>query len=118
MSELEAVPGATGAVREEQNLRARLYSINHVFLPPELPQEDDSSEFCELLLTEDVRIALQGFRALLADQPGVEPLDRCSDLVQRMQRIRGEHGHLAGEVLDTEMEKLGHGSQFLFHVIS
>ena len=110
MSQIERVPPVTAAI-EQRNLEARLYMINHVFLPPELPQEDDRNECREWSLMEDVLIGLQRFRGLLpSDQQGLGLLDRCSDLMERMKRTRDQNGFLLKEILDAEVEKLGDGS--------
>ncbi|KAF2803121.1 uncharacterized protein BDZ99DRAFT_526870 [Mytilinidion resinicola] len=115
MSANEKIPQAT-AEFEERNIEARLYTINHIFLPPELPQENDGSDIHEWFLTEDVRIALQRFRTAFGDASGSDTIDRCIELIKRMQRVRDRGGFLEGKMLLSELERLGQNDILAIHM--
>ncbi|OCK75837.1 hypothetical protein K432DRAFT_307659, partial [Lepidopterella palustris CBS 459.81] len=79
------------------------YQINHVFLPPELPQKDDTSPLHEKALMETVSAALKRFRSYF--QPSERPeLDRCIRMVGNMICLRDANGFLNPATLNKEIQ--------------
>jgi hypothetical protein len=84
---------------------AFLYQINHVFLPPELPQKDDTNPSHEKALMETVSRALERFKSYF--QPSERPeLDRCIRMIGCMIGLRNTDGFLNPTKLNTEIVEL------------
>ena len=64
-----------------------LYFINHVFLPPKLPQKDDADITGDLALTEECRTALESFVAYLPSGDHSKWAS-CAKMLSRMLETR------------------------------
>jgi hypothetical protein len=97
----------TKAIDEE----AFQYQINHVFLPPELPQKDDTNPLREKALMETVSAALKRFRSYF--QPSERPaLDRCIRMVGGMICLRDANGFLNPATLNKEIVELSNNGWY------
>lgn len=83
------------------------YLIHHVFLPPELPQQDDSSPAMENVLAKYCLSALKSLQDLL-DEPGSPFWKSCINMVDKLVRLRGNSGVLPSKELGKELVSLGH----------
>ncbi|OBT60140.1 hypothetical protein VE03_10212, partial [Pseudogymnoascus sp. 23342-1-I1] len=84
------------------------YIITHVFLPPKLPQKDDSDINHDLALINEFTVALESFQALLTDQEHL----RWSGLVvmlSNMLELRGPPGDLLSEKVEISLERIKTG---------
>lgn len=87
------------------NEEAFKYQIHHVFLPPELPQKDDTNPWHEKALMETVGSALKRFESYF--QPDERPeLNRCIRMVSSMIHLRDASGFLNSATLDKEIVDL------------
>jgi hypothetical protein len=77
------------------------YIVNHVFLPPQLPQEDDSG-LGEILLLEECKAALGSYLANLSSG-GHWKWAACSAMVSNMLRIRDYSGDLAPDQVEASL---------------
>jgi hypothetical protein len=88
------------------------YIITHVFLPPKLPQKDDSNINQDLALIKECRTALESFRALLTDQEHL----RWSSLVvmlSNMLELRGPSGDLLSEKVEISLGNIKVGGIYI-----
>ncbi|CZR70242.1 uncharacterized protein PAC_20143 [Phialocephala subalpina] len=91
------------------------YLINHVFLPPKLPQQDDTNPLHEKTLLETVSTALQRFRSYF--QTGERPeLDRCIRMTNALIYLRDVNGFLNLAILDKELVELSNTETLAIHV--
>ena len=84
------------------------YVITHVFLPPKLPQKDDSGINRDLALIKEFRVALESFQALLADQEHW----RWSGLVvmlSNMLELSGPSGDQLSEKVEISLGRIKAG---------
>ncbi|KAJ0418503.1 hypothetical protein BJY00DRAFT_314871 [Aspergillus carlsbadensis] len=72
---------------------ARLYLLNHVFLPPELPQEDDYDATHESILLDTAVDALHQFEALVSEHHR-ESVDPVTKMVVLLRSTRGSDGQV------------------------
>lgn len=93
--------------------RKWMYLINHVFLPPKLPQEDDTSGPFEENLIREVLTALNDFRGTLTDAPAdhVAALNAVADAITNLRGVHnfsipGEDITVNGEALQRELSLL------------
>ncbi len=69
-----------------------MYMVHHIFLPPKLPQEDDSSEEYETALVETTINALREFKEYVTDNcQGT--MDSIIGMVTTMKTIGVEMVH-------------------------
>ena len=81
------------------------YIITHVFLPPKLPQEDDSDPKKDLALTEQFRVALRSFQARL---PGRERRRWVAPILMlsKMLGLRDTSGDILSEKVESSLEAM------------
>jgi hypothetical protein len=87
-----------------------LYSINHIFLPPKLPQEDDADITEDLALTEECRAALESFVAHLPPEEHSK-WATCREMLRRMLEIRDPCGDILVENVKTSLEQMTSGGR-------
>ena len=88
------------------------YIINHVFLPPKLPQKDDSDVTKDSSLVEELLVALKSFQAHIPEQERLEWIP-CIKMVCNMLQIRDHFGGLvAKKVVTTLREMVDEGTDF------
>jgi hypothetical protein len=87
------------------------YLINHVFLPPKLPHQDDTNPVHEKTLLETVSTALQRFRSYFLPSERLE-LDRCIRMINALVYLRDGNGFLNLAVLDKELVGLSNTGQY------
>lgn len=76
------------------------YIITHVFLPPKLPQEDDSNSEQDSALIEECRAALMSFQACL---PGQE---RWVMMLSKMLELRDPSGDMLSKKIEISLETM------------
>lgn len=82
-----------------------LYLSHHVFLPPKLPQENDSNAQYEDILLEKVVDALHGFSNHVPSQcSGV--ISTVITTVTRLRAVRGASGDLCAERMSQALKEL------------
>ena len=72
------------------------YIINHVFLPPKLPQKDDSDATKDSYLVEELLTALKSFQTHVPEQERLEWIP-CIKMVRNMLQIRDHVGGLVAK---------------------
>ena len=81
------------------------YLFHHVFLPPKLPQSEDSSIPMEVELLKQTRAALEEF-GCLQDSSSRSQWLRLENMVERMLEATGDTDHLLGAKLDTQFQSM------------
>ena len=81
------------------------YIINHIFLPPKLPQKDDSNAAKNASLLVEVLAALESLRAHVSTQERSEWM-RCIKMVSNMLDLRDPLGGLAAKKLETTLKEM------------
>jgi hypothetical protein len=77
------------------------YIINHVFLPPKLPQEDDSGVDKDSALILECEAALKSFQAHLPSHE-CRRWAACTRMLRKMLELRDPSGDMiAGKVEET-----------------
>ena len=84
------------------------YIINHVFLPPKLPQKDDSNTAKGSSLLEEVLTALKSFQAHIPEQERSEWIP-CIKMVRKMLQIRDHFGGLVAKEVETTLMEMADG---------
>ena len=84
------------------------YIINHVFLPPKLPQKDDSDATKDSSLVEELLVALKSFQAHIPEQQRLEWIP-CIKMVRNMLQIRDHFGGLVAEEVETTLRDMVDG---------
>jgi hypothetical protein len=81
------------------------YIINHVFLPPKLPQKNDSDATRCISLIKELLEALTSFQANIPEQevPGWNP---CIEMLSNMLDLRDHLGGLVPEKVQTTFENM------------
>jgi hypothetical protein len=87
-----------------------LYSINHIFLPPKLPQEDDADITEDLALTEECRAALESFVAHLPPEDHSKWAS-CRKMLSRMLEIRDPCGDMIVENVEMSLGQMTSGGR-------
>ena len=87
-----------------------LYTFNHVFFPPELPQEDDADITEDLALTEDCRAALESFMAYLPPEDHLK-WAACVKMLSRMLQIRDPCGDIIVENVKMNLGEMTSGGR-------
>lgn len=86
---------------EQSFLGALEYLINHVFLPPNVPQQDDYDSDHEHILLKIVSNALLGFKSHVADE-WHNVIDSIIGMVENLQKVLGSDGLInKAQLLDT-----------------
>jgi hypothetical protein len=86
------------------------YMFHHVFLPPKLPQRDDSDVIKEHRLIEQCLTALKSFQKLVAEEEHL-PWQSCIKMVSKMLDMRENNGELSAEAVDKSLENLMDGGR-------
>jgi len=99
------------------NPEALAYVIDHVFLPPKLPESDDTEASHERVLLQHVHSTLKAFQQLHHDVGGgvsdrLQGVARCILMVQRMISVRVD-GALDAARLDKELKEMESGGMLL-----
>ncbi|KAL3419433.1 hypothetical protein PVAG01_09655 [Phlyctema vagabunda] len=76
-----------------------LYMIHHVFLPPQLPQEDDSSSDLDHALAEQCEAALELFRTHLPTEQHLK-WATCTKMLGNTLTLRTRNGDLMAERME------------------
>lgn len=92
------------------NLSFLKYMFHHVFLPPKLPQRDDSGFAVERRLIERCLTALKSFQKLVAEEEHL-PWQSCIKMVSKMLDMRKNNGELSAEAVDKCLENLMDGGR-------
>ncbi|KAF9894652.1 hypothetical protein FE257_006540 [Aspergillus nanangensis] len=82
-----------------------MYLLHHVFLPPQLPQQEDYNSEYESILLDNVISALGNFQAYLRTQEG-EIIDCIIAMVSRLRKTRDWHGDVNEAALKEALEEL------------
>lgn len=100
---------------EELSSDALQYIIHHVFLPPKLPQEDDSDTANDIALTNQVLAALRAFDAIQGHASSkTAPLATSIAMIENMITSRVTDGRLLEEAVQTQMGSMkDNGKQLL-----
>lgn len=87
---------------------AIMYLIHHIFLPPELPQEDDFNSHYENLLLDTIFQALLDFKhCVTRDQHGI--VDLVIVMISNLKTVRecsSSDGSLSEEKLENALKNL------------
>ncbi|KAI9679782.1 MAG: hypothetical protein M1817_004796 [Caeruleum heppii] len=91
------------------------YILTHVFLPPELPQKDDSDAIKSAALTAEVLTALTAFQAHFAEeeQAAWKP---CIDMLATMLELRDHSGALIAKKLQQSLQEMENGDIVALHL--
>ncbi|XMA11506.1 hypothetical protein WAI453_004297 [Rhynchosporium graminicola] len=81
------------------------YIITHVFLPPKLPQKDDSNPDRDLALTEILKAALDSFQAQLPARERPRWVGLAS-MLSKMVELRDLSGDLLSEKIQSSLEAM------------
>jgi hypothetical protein len=84
------------------------YIIDHVFLPPKLPQEDDYNANYERRLVSCVRDALKSFEAL-AGSEALSAVTFVTNTITNLLNIRNEDGTLSQDKLESFLRQRSKG---------
>lgn len=84
------------------------YIINHVFLPPKLPQKDDSNDTKSAALIGQVLAALRSFQAYVPEHERPEWIG-CTKMVGSMLELRDHVGGLMAEKLQITLREMMSG---------
>lgn len=87
------------------------YIINHVFLPPKLPQEDDRDSAKSAALAEELVEALRAFRTY-STQQDLPTWTSLARMVENMSRIRDESGDMNPDKLEQTLLQMVDGGMF------
>jgi hypothetical protein len=90
------------------------YIINHVFLPPKLPQKDDGDNAKSASLIEEVSTALRSFEAHVPEQVRPEWI-ACTKMVGNMLELRDLYGGLVAEKVQTNLRNMIDGGTIRPH---
>lgn len=82
-----------------------LYLVNHVFLPPKLPQCDDSGDEQDLVVVQELESALRAYVAhVCPEQDSV--WQACIAMVSSMRSFRDASGELVPSEVEGALEKM------------
>lgn len=84
------------------------YIINHVFLPPKLPQKDDTNVTNSVCLVEQLLAALTSFRDHLPEQSRSEWMP-CIKMVGNLLELQDHLGGLVATKLETRLVEMFDG---------
>jgi hypothetical protein len=84
------------------------YIINHVFLPPQLPQEDDSDHVKSLALESLCKTALEQFQRRIPDeQPWGLRVQASIRMMGHMIKLRERSGDMLPQEVATSLGNMG-----------
>lgn len=81
------------------------YIFNHVFLPPNVPQEDDSQDFDEKALLRIIEHALKQFKDHVSKDMSVV-IDNVYQTVHRLHTLLDQGGVTSGERLQEALTSI------------
>lgn len=81
------------------------FIINHVFLPPKLPQKDDSDDTKSASFIEELRAALRSLQAHIPEQERSEWIP-CIKMIGNMLELRDHFGGLVAERVETTLRRM------------
>ena len=81
------------------------YIINHVFLPPKLPQKDDSDTRKSASLIDELLAALRSLQPHISEQERLE-WTPCIKMVGKMLELRDHLGGLVAEKVQITLKKM------------
>ncbi|KAH8798597.1 hypothetical protein F5884DRAFT_687263 [Xylogone sp. PMI_703] len=84
------------------------YIINHVFLPPKLPQKDDTNVRQEYILLEECEIALNSFQRYASPNEW-RKLATCSRMIRKMREMRNLSGELTMDGVGDSLQSMTDG---------
>ena len=84
------------------------YIIHHVFLPPKLPQKDDSGVEETIALIELVLAAMRLLQDLLPEHERSE-WNPCMKMMRNMLELKNQSGHLIAKKLKTALRNMVDG---------
>ena len=94
------------------------YIVNHVFLPPKLPQEDDSDLENDTALLEQCEAALRSYQAQTFPHEQWR-WAACSAMVSTMLRTRNYSGGFSPEKIEKSLREItGKGSPVHYPIFS
>jgi hypothetical protein len=88
------------------------YIINHVFLPPELPQKDDSDFLHGVGLIEELESALSSFQSYLPHHQRSR-WSSCIKMVREMLETRDGFGKISTKALEKSLKSMLDGGESL-----
>jgi len=91
------------------DIKATLYMIHHVFLPPQLPQKDDFAPWLDAALADMVSTSLQEFRSLHGSSCAV---DSVASMVHEFRTVHDESGHIIQVRLEETLAQLSKDGTF------
>jgi hypothetical protein len=94
----------------EQSL---LYIINHVFLPPKLPQKDDFNQSMEVDLLGMVLEALQKFLSFSVSQADADIINQTIGMMKTLVSVLDKTGALLETQLTQAMASLSQNGLFV-----
>ena len=86
------------------------FIVNHVFLPPKLPQKDDSDATKSTSLIEELLTALRLFQAHVPKQERSEWIP-CIKMVSSMLELRNPFGGLVTEKAESALRTMMDGGK-------
>ena len=86
------------------------YIIDHVFLPPKLPQRDDSNAAKDASLAEEVLIALKSLQSHILTKERSEWI-HCIKMVGNMLQICDHFGGLVAKEVETKLREMVDGGR-------
>lgn len=95
------------AARGDFKLDARQlkYIFNHVFLPPDVPQEDDYRDSHEKALLRVIELALENFKAHIDDELRLV-IERVREMIHRLAVLLDRDGIANGERLQNALASI------------
>lgn len=85
------------------------YLINHIFLPPQLPQEDDSDPSSDRALLESIVAGLDAFESTVPAHDK-HKVRRVTDSLMLMKNSMAEGGHVDSEKLREAFGRLANSA--------
>ena len=84
------------------------YTINHIFLPPRLPQKDDDNVKNNVALSKRVLAALQALQAYVPEQQNLEWAPYIQ-MVKNIIELRDEAGYLMPQAIERRLGEMSDG---------
>lgn len=81
------------------------YIINHVFLPPKLPQKDDNDVEMDFAIIEKCKEALQSFQAYISTN-GDWRWAVCDKMLEKMLEMRDRSGDMTSENVEASLRSM------------
>ena len=98
---------------QKMSLQSLMYLFHHVFLPPQLPQRDDSGGQHDAALLTVVADALEDFGSFGDHQHGIE-IEHVRTTITRMLAVHDRHdnGHIVNDRLQATLRDVGDQGKF------